>query len=415
MRDFIKIAIATFLVISIMVVSCGVGFLTASITKSIVPLERLVISMTNQYIPQDTPDEDEEKYFEVFWEAWHIIEHDFYGELPNAQEMTYSAIRGVLNTLNDPHTAFVEPRPRQREREDLRGSFGGIGAQVRVRPEDKAIFLIPLPNSPSTRAGIQEGDVLLKVDEVEITPGTTLDDVLSLIRGPVGEPVTLTVSREGVEKPLVFTIIREKIETPTVSWKMLEENIGYVSISLFGERTLEELKDALRELKEQGATRLVFDLRNNPGGLLDTAVDVASQFLEKGTVLYEQRKNAPEKSYSVKSGGLAREMPLAVLVNKATASASEIVAGAIQDYERGVLIGEKTFGKGSVQLVYDLSDGSSIHVTVAHWLTPNRHQISDNGLTPDFEVPLSPEEQAKGKDPQLDKALAYLKALEPGK
>ena len=408
MGYFIKIAVAAALIISIMVVSCLAGFLTASLTNNTGLVERLVSPLINQ----NTPDEDEEKYFGVFWEAWHILERDFYGELPGPQEMTYAAIRGVIAILDDPHTTFVEPRPRQREKEDLRGSFGGIGAWVRIRPEDKAIYLVPLPDSPALKAGIKEGDVVLKVDETEITPETTLDDVLSLIRGPVGTPVKLTISREGEPESLVFTIVREKIETPTVSWKMLEEGIGYVSISLFGERTLDELKKALEELEEQGATRLVLDLRNNPGGLLDTAVDVASQFLDEGVVLYEQRRDVAEKSYPVKGGGLARDFPLAVLVNASTASASEIVAGAIQDSGRGVLIGEKTFGKGSVQLVYDLSDGSSVHVTVAYWLTPNRHQISGNGLTPDFEVPLTSEEQARDEDPQLDKALTYLKSSE---
>jgi len=211
--------------------------------------------------------------------------------------------------------------------------------------------------------------------------------------------VRLTVSRDGYPEPLVFEITREVVETPTVNWRLLDkgQGLGYVSISLFTERTNKELEAALKDLRAQGATCLILDLRNNPGGLLDSAVDVASQFLT----------DQGEKAYPVQRGGKATDIPLVVLVNKGTASASEIVAGAIQDSGRGILIGESTFGKGSVQLVYDLSDQSSLHVTVARWFTPNRHEITGNGLTPDIVVALTEEDRAQGRDPQLDRAVAY--------
>ncbi len=322
--------------------------------------------------------------------------------------MTYGAIRGVLTTLDDPYTTFVEPKPRQLEKDDLRGSFGGIGAWVSKR-EDGAIVLKPMEDKPAQRAGVLEGDIVIKVDDQEITPDMSLEDVILLIRGPVGSVVTLTISRTGHPEPLVFEITREKVETPTVTWRLLDEGqgLGYVSISLFTERTDKELEAALKDLKAQGATRLILDLRNNSGGLLQTAIDVASQFLPDGIVLYEQRRDQQEESYPVRRGGKATDIPLVVLVNAGTASASEIVAGAIQDLGRGVLVGESTFGKGSVQLVYDLSDQSSLHVTVAHWFTPNRHQITGNGLTPDIVVQLTEEDRAQGKDPQLDRAIAY--------
>jgi len=286
--------------------------------------------------------------------------------------------------LDDPYTTFVEPKPRQLEKDDLRGSFGGIGAWVSKR-DDGAIVLKPMEDKPAQRAGVLEGDIVIKVDDQEISPDMSLEDVILLIRGPVGSVVTLTISRTGHPEPLVFEITREKVETPTVTWRFLDEGqgLGYVSISLFTERTDKELEAALKDLKAQGATRLILDLRNNSGGLLQTAIDVASQFLPDGIVLYEQRRDQQEeKSYPVRQGGEATDIPLVVLVNPGTASASEIVAGAIQDLGRGVLVGESTFGKGSVQLVYDLSDQSSLHVTVAHWFTP-------------------------GKDPQLDRAIAY--------
>ena len=392
MRTLVKISIAVILAFSVITGSYAAGYGTHWWLNN-----------------QDRPTTEEADHFTVFWEAWHILEKDFYGQLPTAQQMTYGAIRGVLTTLDDPYTTFVEPKPRQLEKDDLRGSFGGIGAWVSKR-EDGAIVLKPMEDKPAQRAGVLEGDIAIQVDDQEITPDMPLEDVILLIRGPVGSVVTLTISRTGHPEPLVFEITREKVETPTVTWRLLDEGqgLGYVSISLFTERTDKELEAALKDLKAQGATRLILDLRNNSGGLLQTAIDVASQFLPDGIVLYEQRRDQQEeKSYPVRRGGEATDIPLVVLVNAGTASASEIVAGAIQDLGRGVLVGESTFGKGSVQLVYDLSDQSSLHVTVAHWFTPDRHQITGNGLAPDIVVQLTEEDRAQGKDPQLDGAIAY--------
>ena len=390
MRALIRILIAVILAFSVITASYAAGF------------------GTHWWLNKDSPTTEEADHFTVFWEAWHLLERDFYGQLPTPQQLTYGAIRGVLTTLDDPYTTFVEPKPRRLEKDDLRGSFGGIGAWV-SKLEDGAIVLKPMDDKPAQRVGILEGDIVIQVDDQEITPDMSLEDVILLIRGPVGSVVKLTISRADYPEPLVFEITREKVETPTVTWRLLDEGrgLGYVSISLFTERTDKELETALKELNAQGITHLVLDLRNNSGGLLQTAIDVASQFLPDGLVLYEQRRDQEEKSYSVRQGGKATDIPLVVLVNAGTASASEIVAGAIQDSDRGILVGENTFGKGSVQLVYDLSDQSSLHVTVAHWFTPNRHEITGNGLTPDIVVPLTEEDRAQGKDPQLDRAITY--------
>jgi carboxyl-terminal processing protease len=392
MRTLVKIFIALTLVFSVITASYAAGFGTHWWLNN----------------NQDCPTVEEVDHFAVFWEAWHLLEKDFYGQLPPAQQMTYGAIRGVLTTLDDPYTIFVEPKPRQLEKDDLRGSFGGIGAWV-SKHEDGAIVLKPMEDKPAQRAGILEGDVVIKVDDQEITPDMPLDDVILLIRGPIGSVVKLTISRAGHPEPLVFEIIREKVETPTVAWRLLDKDqeLGYVSISLFTERTNKELDAALKDLKAQGTTRLILDLRNNSGGLLETAIDVSSQFISDGVVLYEQRRDQEEKPYPARRGGKATDISLVVLVNAGTASASEIVAGAIQDSGRGILIGESTFGKGSVQLVYDLSDQSSLHVTVAHWFTPNRHEITGNGLSPDIVVPLTEEDRTQGRDPQLDHAIAH--------
>ena len=353
---------------------------------------------------QETP-----KPFDVFWEAWHILERDFYGGLPDDKQMTYSAIRGVITTLDDPYTSFVEPQPRELERHDLQGRFGGIGAWIHQQGPGTFV-LSPMPDQPADRAGIQDGDILVAIDDIDITSETTLNDVLTMIRGPVDTVVHLTVRREGVDDLLTLGITRQEFEIPSVSWRLLEEDptIGYVKLNLFSERTSDQLQEALSDLVSQGASRLILDLRDNGGGLLQTAIDVTSQFIGDGVVLYEQKRGDEEKFYVAEPMDLTVDLPLIVLVNGGTASASEIVAGAIQDLKRGVLVGEKTFGKGSVQLIYDLSDGSSLHVTAALWLTPNRHQIDGNGLVPDIAVSLTAEDRENGRDPQLEQAIQQL-------
>lgn len=236
------------------------------------------------------------------------------------------------------------------------------------------------------------------------------DEIVLLIRGDVGSTVTLTLERAGAAEPVVLTIERAIIESPSVEWRVLEEDpaIGYIKISRFSARTGRELRRALTDLTDQGATQLIVDLRSNGGGLLDAAIEVTSEFLREGVVLYEDRRDNSEQTYQVQGGGKALDQPLVVLVNAGTASASEIVAGALQDYQRATLIGEHTFGKGSVQLVYDLSDSSSLHVTVAKWLTPNRRQIDGQGLFPDIEVLFSESDHANGLDPQLGRAISFL-------
>jgi carboxyl-terminal processing protease len=347
--------------------------------------------------------------FGVFWEAWHLVEDHFLGDLPDGQHVAWGAVRGALAVLNDPPTTFLEPQPRQREKEDLSGRFGGIGATV-SEDEQGNILLDPMPDLPAAKAGIQTGDLLLQVDDTPVTAEMRVDDIVSLIRGEIGTVVRLTLRREGQAEPLVLDVRREEIPSPSVEWRMLEgsDGIGYVRISLFSDRTGRELVKALKELEDQGMARLVLDLRGNGGGLLGAAVDVASQFLTDGVVLYQVEKGPKETAVAVKRGAGFPEGPLVVLVDGGTASASEIVAGALRDRGRAGLVGEKTYGKGSVQSVFDLSDGSSVHITSAQWLTPGRHQISGQGLTPDLIVPITDQDRSEGKDPQLDRAVEYL-------
>lgn len=350
--------------------------------------------------------------FRVFWEAWHILDESFLGEDPSTVQRIYGAIRGLVQSYGDPYTIFVEPQPRQREREDLRGEFGGIGAWI-IREEDGSYSLRPMPDMPAAQAGIQEGDILVAVDGQEITPAMSQDEVVSLIRGPIGTIVRIQVRRTSVAELLTFAIQRQRIETPSVEWRILDTppRTGYIRLAIFTERTADELTKALDDLTQQGMERLVLDLRHNNGGLLEAAVDVSSAFLRDGVVLYEERAGAREKAYFVRRRPLVFDGNLVVLVDGATASAAEIVAGALQDHRRALLFGEKTFGKGSVQLVHDLSDGSSLHVTSARWFTPNHRQIDRQGLEPDVPVVMSEQDRQAGRDPVLERALERLAAM----
>jgi len=342
----------------------------------------------------------------VFWEAWDRVEEHFYGELPAARERTYGAIHETLALLADPYTIFVEPQPRELERDRMRGAFGGIGVTV-WRDAQGHTVLAPYPDAPAERAGVREGDILLAVDGEAITDGTTVDDVRAWLHGEVGTTVALTISRPPTP-PFDLTITREEIQVPSVTWRVLDHvpDVGYIRVESFTERTGEEITTALQELQEAHISGLVLDLRGNSGGLIEPAVDTASQFLRGGLVLVELRHDAQERTFPVRSGGVATEVPLAVLVDGGTASAAEIVAGALQDRGRALLIGESTFGKGAVQLIYDLSDGSSLHVTAAMWLTPDRQQIEGQGLVPDVAVPRGDGPQ----DEQLDRAVATLQS-----
>lgn len=344
--------------------------------------------------------------FEVFREAWSILEQEFYGNQPSQQERTYGAVRGMVESYNDPYTVFIEPQPRQREREDLSGEFGGIGAWV-SQDDNGAIRLKPMVDRAAEKAGIKDGDILRAVNGQAIEPEMTTDDVVALIRGPVGESVELELFRESTAETLTLDVVRERIETPSVEWQIVESapQVGLISIHMFSERTAKELDRAIEELRQQGVTHLILDLRHNPGGLLQAAIDVTSRFLHDGVVLFERKSDGSETTYRVNNAPRVADWPMAVLVDGATASASEIVAGALQDRGRALLVGEKTFGKGSVQFVHDLSDGSSIHVTVAHWMTPNGHEINGLGLQPDREVSAT-----EGRDAPLEEAVRMLSA-----
>jgi carboxyl-terminal processing protease len=353
------------------------------------------------------PSEEEEAAFDLFWEVWHILEEEYYGQLPDENGMTYGAIQGVLDTLDDEYTAFSDPEVARILREDMSGSFEGIGAFVRLRDDGRLMIVAPMEGQPAEAAGLRAGDIVLEADGVSLE-GMNIYEAIQHIRGPEGTVVRLKVLREGTAEPFIVEVERANIPMPTIEAKMLDDGIAYVKLFDFNSRANARLKDTLEELLAQNPRGLIFDLRNNPGGFLDEAVDVASQFVAEGDILIERFSDGREKVYEARSGGLALEIPVVALVNAGSASASEIVAGALQDSGRATLIGETTFGKGSVQLVHNLRDGSELRVTVARWFTPNDRLIHGQGLEPDIAVELTPEDLDADRDPQLDRAVEYL-------
>jgi carboxyl-terminal processing protease len=326
------------------------------------------------------------------------------------REVSYAAIHGVLSTLDDPYTAFIEPEPAAILAEDATGAFEGIGAYVNMT--DSGILEISgvFEGGPAEQAGIREGDQVLEVDGVKIT-GLTLYEAIGLIRGPAGTQVTLLVARNGVKDPFEVAVTRARLEIPIIAVEMRDDNVGYIRLYEFSATAREQMEEGLEELLSQEPVGIVFDLRMNPGGWLDQAIEVADLFLDDGAVLIERWSDGREDLLppsGARPGDIGEKIPLVVLVNGGTASASEIVAGALQDRERAVLIGEPTFGKGSVQRPFTLSDGSELRVTIARWFTPNDRAIHGQGLTPDIEVSWPEEGVEPGQDPQLERAIEYL-------
>ncbi|MCC9074889.1 S41 family peptidase [Litorilinea aerophila] len=376
--------------VSCLLLAFGIGYISY-------PLLHTAPDPTGRSTTEDDPE------LALYREAVRLLQRDFYGRQPTATQRIYGAIRGMVETYNDPYTFFVEPHPRELERDELRGSFGGIGAEIEEGPD--GFLLHPLPDQPAAQAGVEDGDLLLMVDDQEITQSMTLNEVVALVRGPVGSQVSLVLRRQqgDTSEELTVQITRVQIETPTIEFQLLESStqggaIGYIRQSLFSERSPQEMRQAIETLLAQGADRFILDLRGNPGGLVDAAVKIADLWLDGGPIVIERRADGSEEVLSAQPGTLADDAPLVVIVDGGSASASEIVAGALQDRGRATLVGEKTFGKGSVQLIHELSDSSSLHITYAQWFTPNRHQISDQGLTPDILV-------AAGEDP-LPAAIA---------
>ena len=344
----------------------------------------------------------------ILKQAYEVLVKHGWKAKPADPALEYGMIRGMLQAYNDPFTQFIEPIQHELESNALQGNFGGIGVGLGKDPQGYWV-LHPFPEGPALAAGIIDGDRLLAIEGLQITPQTPPDTIQSAIRGPVGKSLLLTIGRSPDFTPLQIKVRRAEIPLPSVTWHLAagEPRVGVIEINLIAATTAGEIQNAVENLQSQGALYYLLDLRNNPGGLLSAGVDIARLFLKQGVVIEQQYQGQAIETMRVVQPGPFTEIPLAVLINESSASAAEIIAGALQAHQRAILVGSPSFGKDSIQLVFDLPDGSSLHVTAARWWVPGLNPpIGGHGLQPDVLVPAS--SQAAGPEMVLQAAVAAL-------
>jgi carboxyl-terminal processing protease len=336
----------------------------------------------------------------VFTDVLGLLQKE-YVEETTSKNLIYGAIKGMLETL-DPHSAFMPPNTYKEMQEETKGRFEGLGIEITMKDEILTV-VSPIEDTPAFKAGIQAGDQIVKIDG-ELTKNLTLMESVKRMRGPKGSKVTITIMREGFGKPRDFTLVREVIPVRSVRHELLEKQYGYIRLSQFQEKTDGDFDKAIKALQEESKGNLkglILDLRNNPGGLLDQAVKVSDRFIESGLIVsVEGRKEEQKMKFYAHSQGTLPNYPVVVLVNGGSASASEIVAGAIQDHHRGILLGTHTFGKGSVQTIFPLKDGAGLRLTTARYFTPSGRSIQAKGVVPDIMVKLAPPEEEKAEKPE---------------
>jgi carboxyl-terminal processing protease len=376
-------------------------------TASTVLQETLEDILETKPPQQTSTPADLEQLFDPFWQSWDLV-HELYLEQPVDDElMMQGAIKGMMESLGDQHSSYMDPEQYRQANMDIDGSYEGIGAWVDGTGEYLTI-VSPMPDSPAEKAGLLPGDQIIAIDGEDMT-GIDGSLVIRKVLGPAGTSLTLTIFREGEPEPFDVTLERAQIVIPFVEYEVLDGDIAYVKLFSFSDIVTEEFTAALEDLMSQDPVGLILDLRNNPGGVRDTAVEITSQFIGDGVIMYQEYGDGSRDSFEAVKGGLATDIPLVVLINEGSASGSEIVAGAIQDYERGTLVGMVSFGKGSVQNWIPLVDEQGlVRVTIARWLTPKGRTIHELGIEPDIEVDYTEEDFLNELDPQLDKAIEIL-------
>ena len=372
-------------------------------------------------VENKTPPENVKVDFKLFWDTWDLLTKRYLDKTAlDQQKLFYGAIAGMVAAVGDPYTVFLTPPQQRSSKEELGGSFEGVGIQLGFDKDKRLVVVAPLDGTPAEKAGIKPGDLIVKIGS-DSTLAINLPEAVSLIRGPKGTEVALTILR-GEDEPREVKLTRETIIVKSVSLTMkqtsLDKDIAVIKLSRFGERTEEEWVEVVSEVLSKSPKGVVLDVRNNPGGFLDGAVFIASEFLEGGDLVQQENNEGQRFPYKVNRAGKLLRLPLVVLINKGSASASEIVAGALQDRKRAKLVGEKSFGKGTIQEAEDLPGGVGIHITTAKWLTPSGRWVNTTeGLEPDVKVE-SPSDlpseailddlPAGRQDPQLEKALELL-------
>lgn len=354
----------------------------------------------------------EEVDLSLFWETWKKLEEKFVSpEKLDVQKMIYGAISGMVKSLGDPYTTFLNPEDSKKFLEDVTGQFEGVGMEIGIRKGQLQV-IAPLEGTPAQRAGFRPGDKIIKIDDT-LTIDITIDEAVNLIRGPKGTEVTLMIFREEWETTKEIKIVRAVIEVPSLKWELKEGDIAYLRIYHFSEKASSDFIGAAIEILNSPAEKIILDLRNNPGGYLEVARDISGWFLERGqTVAIEDfGQETEQKIYKAKGNARFLQYPIVILINQGSASGSEILAAALRD-NRGIkIIGEKSFGKGSVQELEKLKEGSSLKITVARWLTPSGELITEIGLEPDIKVEMTEEDYTAERDPQLNKAIEVIKEM----
>lgn len=347
--------------------------------------------------------------FAPFWKAWSVIDDRFVGTTTDAQRRVYGAIEGMTAALGDPYTMFFPPAEAKSFAEQISGNFEGVGMEIGQK-DGRLVVVAPIKGSPAEKAGMQPGDFILDINGQE-SSGMATEQAVTLIRGKAGTTVTLTVSRDGVEQPFKVSIVRAKIDVPTVKTEE-KGDVFVISLYSFTANSANLFRNALKEFIDSGHHKLVLDLRGNPGGYLDAAVDMASWFLPSGATIVREDFGKGREERVLRSKGFdifTDKLRMVVLVDGGSASASEILAGALSENGKAELVGVKTFGKGSVQELVPITDDTSLKVTIARWLTPNGHSISQQGIVPEHVVERTQADVAAQKDPQMEKALQLLK------
>lgn len=360
-------------------------------------------------IVNNTPPSNVNIDFSLFWQTWNLLNQEYVDKKAlDPQKMYYGAIQGMVASLGDPYTVFLPPSSQKAVQEQLGGSFDGVGMELGYDKNNHLAVIAPLPGTPADKAGVKPGDLILKINNQDAS-NITLPDAVNMIRGPKGTSITLQIYHNGDKAPKDVSIIRDTIVVKSVNYAQKTtpqgKKVAYLQITDFGQNTNKEWDDAVSKALADWDQAVVLDLRNNPGGYLDDAVYIGSEFISSGNIVQQQNGQGQIQGYPVDRQGKLLNLPMVVLINGGSASAAEIVSGAIQDNKRGLLIGDQSFGKGTIQEAQDLPGGTGIHITTAKWLTPNGRWIHHIGLTPDIKV-------ASGDDPtkdlQLDAALAQL-------
>lgn len=375
-------------------VAFGAGFLTANRSASPVA---------------EAQSPEAEETFRPFWEAYDIVKSQFVDPIDD-ETLMIGALEGMLEALEDENTNYLEPSELAAWNESLNGEFEGIGATVRQDEETGGLIIVgPLPGSPAEEAGILPGDIIVQVGGKDITD-LSQAEIINQVRGPAGTAVRLGILRDGEPDMIEITVIRERIVLPIVESRMLDNNVGYIRLSQFTLESATELRDTLLEMDANNLNGLVLDLRDNPGGYLDSSLEVIRLFIDEGVILIEQLPGEEERVFEANSTAVAPDVPLAVLVNAGSASASELVAGSFRDLDRAVIVGVTTFGKGTVQIINPLSNGGAVRVSIARWVTPDGNSVDETGLEPDVVVELDLE-APEGQDNQLEAAIRALKGI----